>query len=229
MVRKILGSVVVAALATAAYAQPTINIVDLGLGGGLAGGDVQVVLGAGDAWTAGGIAANSLVAGVTMVCYDDPNSGTAFTAPESTSVPSPSRNISFVSLPRDQNANARFRTAGAATVVGAYNPAGAVPICSPTEFNVAYAEIPPTFTQPSGYTQRLVVDYSASAYASETVYAATAPASPGDVMLVSVETAMATRNFASPLTIQRWGIFATPEPASLALLALGALAAIRRR
>lgn len=227
MVRKILGSVVVAALATAAYAQPSINIVDLGLGGGLAGGDVEVVVAADDAWTAGGIAANSLVAGVTMVCYNDPNTGTAFTAPETAG--SASRNVSFVSLPRDQNTNARFRTAGAATIVGAYSPAGPAAICSATQFNVAYAEIPPTFLQGTGYTQRLVVDYSGSAYAGETVYAATAPASPGDVQLVSVETAIATQDFASPLTIQRWGIYATPEPASLALLALGALAAIRRR
>lgn len=217
---------VFAALAPAAIADPTVQIHDLALGGGRAGYDVEITIDAGDAWSAGGIQAVSQVPGVTFVYFPDPNTGyPAFTAPESRG--SPTRFVTFVSLPRGQDANVRFRNGGVPTIVGAFT-LPPVPIVTPSEFNVGYAEIPPTHTQPGGFTQRLVVDYSSSIYAGEAVYAATAPASPGDVKLVRIDSGFQTHNFASPLTLKRWGIYATPEPASLALLAVAAAAARRR-
>jgi len=215
-----------AALAASVFADPVVQIHDLALGAGLAGGDVEVVIDAGDAWLAGGICAEVRVPGVTFVYFMDPNTGyVVFTAPESSG--SPTRAVTFVSLPRAQNANARFRTAGAASVVGPLCTAGPAPVALPGYYDVAYAEIPPTFTQSSGFTQRVVVDYADSAYAGETVYAASSPASASDVMLVRVSSAVATRTRPSPLTWQHWGIFATPEPTTLAMFVLAA--AVRRR
>jgi len=214
-----------ALLAPAAIADPTIQIHDFALGGGLAGYDVEITIDPGDAWSAGGIQAVSQVPGVTFVYFADPNSGyPVLTAPESRG--SPTRHVTFVSLPRAQDANARFRDAGAARITGPYW-LGVSATADPGYYEVGYAEFPPTYTQPGGFTQRLVIDYSNSIYAGEILYAATSPASPGDVTLVRVRSGFVTHNF-SPLTRLQWNIYATPEPASLALLAVAAAAARRR-
>lgn len=228
MLRKILATTLVLAASSAAFGQISLSMSDLGnMGGNLWGADVQVTIGTGDAWTAGGVAGTTS-GGVAFHYAIDPNTGNAIlTAPEPAG--GNVRNVTFVSLPKDQNVNARFRAAGAASIVGGYNPPSPAAAATAGNVNIAYAEIPPTFTQVTGYTQRVVIDTTGTAYAGVDVYAATAPRNPGDVVIARMDSAGASRNNPSPLTTMDWQFYAVPEPASLALLALSGLLAIRRR
>jgi len=212
----------IATIATAQSAPPVItpHVVT----GGPAGRfvvDIEVTVDPNDAWTAGGVSA-SAGNGVSFVYATEPNDGGPIpTAPD---LGTGGRFVSFVSLPRGQTRNSRFRAGGAVSIAGAFHPAGRVGNLLPGLFNIAYLEFPPTATQGSGFTTRLAWDVGGDV--SRIVITTVDPGR--DNTLSRVLIAHATRNFASPLTqIEFW--VAIPEPASLALLMLGGLFLIRGR
>jgi len=205
-----------------AYGQPVItpHIV----AGGPAGTftvDIEVTVDPNDAWTAGGISATA-VNGASHLYATDPNTAdNQATAPDTGNG---GRFVSFVSLPRPQGANARFRNPGAASIAGAFDPVGAIPTLDAGLFNVAFLEFPPTGTQGSGFNARITLDISGTGFAAgDLSLSPTDSASAISRVLV----AQATQNFSSPLTEMTF--FIVPEPASLALLVLGGLVAFRRR
>ena len=212
----VIGFLVCPTIATAQPAAPVItpHIVTGGPVGRFVV-DIEVTVDPTDVWTAGGVAGEALN-GASFVYAIDPNTGRPKATAPDTGIGG--RFVSFVSLPRGQTQNSRFRTAGAASPAGGFEPDLARPLLLSNEFNIAYLEFPPTRTQDSGFTVRLAWDVG-----GDTSGIVITTVDPGrDNTLSRVLIAHATVDFASPLTETHFWI-AIPEPPSLALLLLGGL------
>lgn len=237
MLRKFIASSIVLAAAAVANADVSLSVSELsGLPAGLVGADVLVTVApTADWWTVGGIAGSTNVAGASHVYALDPNtSAPILTAPGGSGTPGPA--VSFVNLPRDQFSTKRFGANGAANIAGAYLPPAPAPIGTDSEFNVAFLQFPPSTTGADvpdvGAIARVVLDISGVDLGGpiSDVYVGSQQ-NPNDVLLASYNVASATKNTPSPLSTLDFGFYAVviPEPASLALIALGGLMALRRR
>ena len=196
-----------------------------------------------DAWNAAGLRAVALN-GATII-YFDSDAGTPGVQPGLFNGGIANKFTTMLSRPRGRDAANRFTNAGI-IVGGAYDPGGPMPVTDPTLLNVAWAASPPGTPgggSGDGYIARVAVDIDAvaeipgfpksdydnwgagplgSVPSSSTVVLATIP--------VNQPGGMATSSFDVPaLNFSSWAMWYIPEPASLALLAIGGLVAIRRR
>jgi hypothetical protein len=231
MLKKFLAMTAVLASGAAANAVVSLSTSSLGnLGGDLWGADVLIsVSPSTDDWTVGGVSGTTTQAGVVHNYADagDPN-GPALTNPGGGGTPG--NPVCFVNVPQGQFSTKRFGTAGAASIVGAYLPAGPSAVATAGTFNVAYAEVPPVTSLDSGAIARVVIDLAGSAYAGRSdIYVATSPNNPTDIMLATYRVASGTVQDPAPLTEVFFSFWTVPEPSSLALLVLGGLVAWRRR
>jgi hypothetical protein len=217
MLKKFVVSTAILAATSFAVAQPTIDIVDLG-GGTF---DVNVSsLGGGSAWTAGGLAGTTSNGG-SFVYAQDPNSGAnLITEPGSDS------NVTFVSLPTGQSAAKRFDDRRAPSIAGKFLGGTGDPTATAGEVDVAFFASPGT-SAATGYVARVSV---ASGFAPGDVFATAGAAPAGTTVLASGSVTSTTDAFTDAAGAAiTWTVYAIPEPATLALLALGGLAAFRRR
>jgi hypothetical protein len=201
-------------------------------------GSVDVNNVAGSAWTASGVRCVTSN-GATMI-YADGDGNTPGVQPNIVNTGSTNnRHVTMISRPRTRNAAARFDN-GAAATAGDYDPAGPNPATTdPTEFNAAYFASPPMGAGDigvDGAILRLAISAPGFTAATVTLGGPTAPAGFG-ILLASIvgnpdgsqAPGWVNSTFNNPTPTggdaYLWGV---PEPASLVLLALGALAFRRR-
>jgi len=187
-----------------------------------------------DWWIVGGISGGPLVTGVEHHLYFDPDSTELLMTAPGNDTPQ-AEFATFVSLPRDQFANARFRINGAATIVGGYLPPAPQPSLGLTELNIAFIEFPVspdgTNVPDFGYIARVTLrnDPAVSGFATEDIIVAAAPGA--GTLLAQYQVASATHDHPAPLSEFTFGFFGVPEPStlSLALLLLAASQRLLRR
>jgi hypothetical protein len=201
--------------------------------------DIFIDVATTDVWTAAGIRAVT-ENGASLV-YFDGDANTPGPQPGLFNGGVANKFTTMLSKPRARDGAARFTNAGAAPA-GAYDPAAASPVTLAGELNVAYFASPPETPgslSADGYIGRVVITRPAG---SSDNYAdwgagplASIPAG-ATVVLRSVGApggqagGTATATFDVPqLNFTSWAMWYIPEPTSLALLALGGLAALRRR
>lgn len=195
-----------------------------------------------DTWTAAGLRA--LTETGAAIIYFDANSVTPGIQPGLFSGGTDNRFTTMLSKPRNRDAADRFENGGAIAVSG-YDPQGG-PITSPSFLNVSYFANPPeSRLSPSvdGYIARIAVDISNVPPISGAdiddynnwgagPIASIPPNS--SVVLRSAGfnepggTATVTFDVPAP-AFSNWAMWYVPEPMMHGLLALGGLAAIRRR
>lgn len=187
---------------------------------------------AGSAWTAAGlrgvVTAAGQAAGVAIL-YDeaDPNRPLINAGTDA-------RFLTTLSKPRNRDANGRWTNGGAA-VAGGYNPTAPLATQTATEINVAWFASPPENAGSvgvDGYIARVALSTGG---VSLPIGAGTDVPQGATVIFESVGfdsgvagTVSAAFDQPTPSGIN-WFVWYIPEPASLALLGLGALAFIRRR
>ena len=192
-----------------------------------------------DVWTAAGIRAVT-ENGATII-YFDSDLNTPGTQPGLLNGGTANKFTTMLSKPRNRDDAGRFTNAGAAAA-GTYDPGGGAPATLPNMLNVAYFANPPeTPSSPSfdGYIARIAVDVSGVAGAPADYgpwFAGPLASVPADAVVVLRSVGAnqvggtATATFDVPqLGFTSWAMWFIPEPTSLALLALGGLAATRRR
>ena len=221
MLKKFVVSTAVLAATSFAVAQPAINIVDLG-GGSF---DVQVAdLNGGTVWTAGGIA-GSTSGGASFVYATDPNGMQTLDNAQGNNA-----NITFFSLPTGQNANKRFNGARPVSFAGKYLGGTGAPTADPSAMDIAFFDAPGGAEGNTGFIARVGLDTSGTGFAAGDIVAAAGAAPNGTTVLASGVVTSTTDAFTDAGAAQiDWVVYAIPEPATLALLALGGLAAFRRR
>ena len=189
---------------------------------------------AGSAWTASGlrgvVTAAGQAAGVAIL-YDEADSNRPLIQ-----AGLDAKFLTTLSKPRGRDANGRWTLAGSA-IAGRYNPTGPIHTQTATEINVAYFASPPENAQSlgvDGYIARVALS-TAGVPAGQTIGAGREAPAGATVIFQSVgaEAGVAgnvNAAFDAPApTGINWSVWYVPEPASMALLGLGALAFIRRR
>jgi hypothetical protein len=227
MLKKLFVTTAVLAVAAVASAQVTVS--DIGPNGaGLTSGnnvglDINVALGGGN-WLTSGV---SGTASAGSFRYAADANGPVLTGTRDYDA---SDEVSMLSRPRAQTAGARFKSAGAVSLAGGY--IGAL-TSTGSNIDVAGFQDPlAPVENVDGYIIRVVVDLTGSGIAAGDVYAVagTTPINGGDTLIATGQAGAGTTINPDALANSTlWSLFAVPEPASLALLVLGGLAAFRRR
>lgn len=249
MLMRILAvSAVAVASSTFADVTTTVDLVDASDGitlppAGVVAVDVLVDVGADDVWTAGGLrgfvtpAGQGLGVALRYAGTNDSNT------PHDDRLFNPgagNRFSTFFSKPRNRDTAGRY-TNGAAAVAGRYSPTGPIETSTATEVSIAWFASPPEGSQsPSadGAIARIALDVSGvealpefGGFVAGALGAATGPiifqssTDQGDPGTVSA-------TFDVPVIVGiDWAVWynVIPEPASLTLLILGGIAALRRR
>ena len=168
--------------------------------------DLLFSIDAADDWTAGGLVV--LTGSGAKIYY---NSGGDPNLPMAPGTSSPQKFSSFINNPRSQYADARFTTPTA--IAGAYNPGSPTFVATETQLNVAWLELPPASTSldTSAATVRFTIDTQGECFEGHRIYPSTVgPRRPGDLLLASVEFAVATQRNGSALSIARFSLFTAP-------------------
>jgi len=119
--------------------------------------DVGIDLHNADAWTASAIIAEAF-SGATFRYALDPNTGEPLPTNIEPDNIERDRNVSFVSQPRPQTADSRFRANGATQLPGGY-PGGIPNALEPQFLRVAFFdEVPPGEEKRDGYITRVAAD-----------------------------------------------------------------------
>jgi len=189
--------------------------------------DSYVDVTADDNWLCAGMVVQLRNPLASIEYFLDPN-GPVLTAPESAG--SPSRHVSFVSQPRPRGANSRFRLGGLANIAGGYDPPTPRPQADPTRLNIAwFDEHQPDYPN-DGFVGRATIDVS-DLLAAQGLGPDELFLGPGRQSFpMAAEIAFAATTVRDP-TLRRIDLtrYAVPESASLALLAVSVLMALRRR
>jgi hypothetical protein len=221
--------VTTAVLAATAIASAQVTVSDIGPNGaGLTSGnnvglDIHVALGGGN-WLTTGIAGTTSFGSFR---YAADANGPVLTATRDFDA---TDEVSMLSKPRLQTAGARFKSGGAVNLAGGF--IGALSSTASLIDVAAFQDPLQPVESVDGYIVRVVVDLTASGINAGDVYAiaGTTPNNAGDILvatgLAGAGTTIEPDAFANSVL---WSLFAVPEPASLALLVLGGLAAFRRR
>lgn len=256
MLKRILGAVL--ALGAGAIAQAavvtTLDIHDISDGGTQAPSnvvmvDISVNVGSGETlegqWITGGIAA-STANGATFRYRGGSPTGVAQRLRNPLNSTGPTVIATCVSDPQSRapaNETIRFQFSGG-DIAGGYIPAAGGVVGTASVLNVGWYKTPVDPADPeyvgaySGAVARVAINLPAPYTAADvvlTVGTATAPA--GNILMMKSTdpeglgrpgTVNASQGFPG-IAGGDWNLSVTPEPASLALLALGAIAAFRRR
>lgn len=221
MLKKLLATTLMAATASWAFAAGGSTASVEAVAGSPAGtftADVSEVVNDATNWSVG-LLQGTTSGGATFVYEPDPNGGNFATAPDRYA--SGARWVTFVSLPFGQSKNNRFNDTGEAGLAGAV-------ITDPTSVRVNFFDAPPV-TSGDGYISRVTIDLSGTGFDQSLVGVGTTVPG-GATVLASMISQVGTTGDPAPAENQLdWFIYAIPEPASLALLALGGLVAFRRR
>lgn len=219
-------------------------------GDGVISADVFASVSAGDTWTSGGVRGTTSNGASLRYAVDPNTSATLLTNPGNAGT---NPHVTFFNKPRAgdtaggpdtgaplaRTANGRYN-AGRAAAAGRYSPTGDVNqiVASASEVNVAFFASPPeSASSPtvSNYIFRVAMNIPAPySDADVVIWTGSAPSS-HPVVLFSSSTDVGaagtvSASFDNPAVLGiNWGMSVVPEPASLALLSLGALALIRRR
>lgn len=237
--------------AASAYANVTtsVDLVDASDGitmppAGVIAIDVMVDADPTDVWTAGGLrgvvtpGGQALGVALRYAGTDDTNT------PHDDRLFNPgtaNRFSTFFSKPKNRDANGRY-TNGAAAVAGRYSPTGPLETSTASEINIAWFASPPeSSTSPSadGAVARVSLDVAGvMALPDFDGFVVGAPgAATGPIIFQSSTddpnaAGTVSASFDNPtISGLDWAVWynVIPEPASLALLALGGLVALRRR
>lgn len=232
--------------ATAAFASVTtsIDLLDPSDGGtqppaGIVAVDVFVDASADDVWTAAGLRGVVTPAGqalnVSLRYVSDPNGPILFNTGTA------DRFGTFFSKPRNRDANGRYTNAGAAAA-GRYSPTGPIATATANEINIAWFASPPeNSTSPSfdGYIARVALNVAdvQALPGFQGIFAGRPEAAGGNPIIFqsSTDDGPNTGTVSASFDVPQiggldWAVwYVIPEPASLALIALGGLAAFRRR
>jgi len=218
------GGVSLSAVAVDAGANP--------LGANFHTADVLIdVAPASDWWTVGGLSGGPVDASTAQYFISDPNDASVpiMTAPGTASAST--THTTFVSLPRDAAAAKRFGANGAADIAGGYLPPSPTATLDASGANIAYLQFPPSAdgldVPDTGAIARVTIEDLVGG--REIVISSSGAPAGFPVLLAEYNLASGTKEDPAPLATLVFGFYTVPEPASLALLALGGLMAIRRR
>ena len=191
--------------------------------------DFYADLEVGDQWYAAGVVARLTDPAASILYFPDPNTGEpAIIAPESFG--SPTRHVSFVSMPRGREQNSRFRESAAPSILGGFDPPTARFQADPMNFDIAIMRAPIHHIFSGGFVGRVTIDVSQvrsdrglgpdDFFLGQT----------GEPGLPLANLVLASRSVEDP-TFHRIDLtlYAVPEPATLLLLAFGGLLMRTRR
>ena len=205
-------------VASLAQGPPDIDIVDLG-GGSF---DVSISdLGGGTAWSTAGLAGNTYN-GAAITPSTDPNGVIDLNNDFG------NLNVTYVSAPV-RTATKPFRVQ-AASLDGKYIGGTGAPTITPNEIDVAWSDLVDDRFYNTGRLARLALDISATGLAAGDIVATKGPAPTGTTLLANGVATATSDTFTDAAAGEiTWTVYAIPEPATIALLAVGALAAFRLR
>lgn len=231
MLKKFVASVMVLAASSAAFGQISAGVDALGLNDGTWNFDLFVNWADGDDWSTSGVrvdTANGAVLEYNLQAVLDGNGNPVDSSNYGPGQAAPFH--TFISTPSPQTSNGRFNNNYTANLAGGAIPASPTPTRTATTFNVALfntSEDPGDAT--NRYIHRTALNVGGVAGAGDVYFSQQGPLNAGDILVGTLQSLHGSRNQGAVLTEFGGEFYATPEPASMALIALGGLLAIRRR
>ncbi len=231
MLKKFVASMMVLAASSAAFAQVTVSMNSLGLNDGTYNFDLILNWADGDDWTTTGVRVDAMNGAVLEYNFQNDGNGNAL---PNAGPGAGSEFHTFMSTPLPPAAGGRFNNNYAGNLAGGAIPAAPTPTRTANEFNVALfdtAETPADATDRAVQRTALNVAGVAGFDGGNVYFSQTGPMGANDILVGQFQSLTGIRSLGAVLTSFDGEFYATgiPEPASLALIALGGLVALRRR